>query len=248
VSPDPNAILAAVAEAAARPDARIHLSIAGGRKTMGCLAAIALSLYGRAEDRLSHVLVPTAWQGREDFFFPERPEDAHLVELAEIPFVRLRGLWRAEALDGRFAAVVEAAQRALRPPELRLDPARCEVAAGEHLLRLPPALMATLLLFAERARAGHPALAVAKEKDQALNAALARALQRCAGRAPRRGASLGRDEVRQRISRINALLRSTFGPDGEALCIRAEGRRPHTTYRLTLPPEAITIREDAHGR
>jgi CRISPR-associated protein (TIGR02584 family) len=243
-----NTILAAVAETAARPDVRIHLSIAGGRKTMGCLAAIALSLYGRPEDRLSHVLVPPEWQGREDFFFPGRPEDAHLVELAEIPFVRLRGLWRAGTLDGSFAAVVAAAQQALRPPELRLDPARREVATGCQVLPLPPALLATLLVFAERAREGLPALAVAKEDDPDLNAALARALLRCGRGASARQARLGRAELRQRISRINARLRRAFGPEGEALCIRAEGRRPHTAYRLALPPEAIAVLEDAHGR
>jgi hypothetical protein len=54
--------------------------------------------------------------------------------------------------------------------------------------------------------------------------------------------------LRQRISRINARLRRAFGPEGEALCIRAEGRRPHTAYRLALPPEAIAVLEDAHGR
>jgi CRISPR-associated protein (TIGR02584 family) len=243
-----NAILATVAEAAARPDTRIHLSIAGGRKTMGCLAAIALSLYGRAEDRLSHVLVGPEWQGREDFFFPEREEEAERVQLAEIPFVRLRGLWRAEALEGGFAAVVAAAQAALGPPELRLDAARGEVASGGRVLRLPPALFATLLLFAERARAGLPALVVAKEEDAELNAALARALERCGRAAAAVAPRLGRAELRQRLSRINARLRQAFGPEGEVLCIRAEGRRPHTAYRLALPPEAITIREDAHGR
>lgn len=43
----------------ADPDCALHVSIAGGRKTMGYYAGYALSLFGRAQDRLSHVLVAT---------------------------------------------------------------------------------------------------------------------------------------------------------------------------------------------
>ncbi|MEN8168228.1 MAG: CRISPR-associated ring nuclease Csm6, partial [Pseudomonadota bacterium] len=35
----------------------LHVSIAGGRKTMGFYLGYALSLFGRPQDRLSHVLV-----------------------------------------------------------------------------------------------------------------------------------------------------------------------------------------------
>jgi CRISPR-associated protein (TIGR02584 family) len=39
------------------PTASLHVSIAGGRKTMGFYIGYALSLFGRAQDRLSHVLI-----------------------------------------------------------------------------------------------------------------------------------------------------------------------------------------------
>ena len=41
----------------ADPESALHVSIAGGRKTMGFFLGYALSLYGRAQDKLSHVLV-----------------------------------------------------------------------------------------------------------------------------------------------------------------------------------------------
>jgi CRISPR-associated protein (TIGR02584 family) len=41
----------------ADPEASLHVSIAGGRKTMGFYLGYALSLFGRPQDRLSHVLV-----------------------------------------------------------------------------------------------------------------------------------------------------------------------------------------------
>jgi CRISPR-associated protein (TIGR02584 family) len=52
-----------VREITADPNASLHVSIAGGRKTMGFYVGCALSLFGREQDRLSHVLtavVPAA--------------------------------------------------------------------------------------------------------------------------------------------------------------------------------------------
>lgn len=48
----------------------LHVSISGGRKTMGFYAGYALSLHGRAQDRLSHVLVEEEFEFITDFFYP----------------------------------------------------------------------------------------------------------------------------------------------------------------------------------
>lgn len=50
------------------PAAALHVSIAGGRKTMGFYAGYALSLFGRPQDRLSHVLVSAEFECNPDFF------------------------------------------------------------------------------------------------------------------------------------------------------------------------------------
>lgn len=81
----------------------VHVSIAGGRKTMGYYVGYALSLFGREQDRLSHVLVEDAYEKCPDFMYPSptstiavtregTPLDLSKgkVYLAEIPFVRLR--------------------------------------------------------------------------------------------------------------------------------------------------------------
>ena len=39
------------------PDRQLHVSLAGGRKTMSFYLGYALSIFGRDDDRLSHVLV-----------------------------------------------------------------------------------------------------------------------------------------------------------------------------------------------
>jgi CRISPR-associated protein (TIGR02584 family) len=49
----------------------LHVSIAGGRKSMGFFAGYAFSLFGRTQDRLSHVLVNDPFESFPDFYFPQ---------------------------------------------------------------------------------------------------------------------------------------------------------------------------------
>ena len=87
----------------ADPDSALYCSIAGGRKTMGVYLALALQLYGRTQDRLSHVLVNDAFESVPDFYYPplqaatlKRRDGSTIstaqaiIDLAEIPFVSLR--------------------------------------------------------------------------------------------------------------------------------------------------------------
>jgi CRISPR-associated protein (TIGR02584 family) len=66
--------------------ARIHVSLAGGRKTMSFHGGAALSLFGRLHDELSHVLVhPQEFEGAPDFWFPTRAD--HFIDAAHPPGV-----------------------------------------------------------------------------------------------------------------------------------------------------------------
>lgn len=95
----------------------LHVSLAGGRKTMGFYAGYALSLFGRNQDRLSHVLVSEGYEGHPDFYYPA-PEYREIdrrdgkgvldaskarVELADIPFLRLRPLLPESVLTKRLS-------------------------------------------------------------------------------------------------------------------------------------------------
>lgn len=157
-------------------DTSLHVSIAGGRKTMGYYLGYALSLYGRAQDRLSHVLVSEPFENNRSFYYPTPypmpvtirrgdkeltydARDAH-IELAEIPFVRLRDGLPQALLAGqtRFSETVVAAQRALDPPALVLVPGRREIHAGDGMLTLSPVHFAWYWLLAERCKNGLPGL------------------------------------------------------------------------------------------
>lgn len=75
----------------ADPDSAIRCSIAGGRKTMGLAAGYAMSLFGRPQDTLSHVLASKELETSRKFF-PEPHHNAEHVVLVDIPFIRLRNL------------------------------------------------------------------------------------------------------------------------------------------------------------
>ena len=54
----------------------IHLSLAGGRKTMSAHALTALTLMGGTRDRASHTLIPSAFENNSDFWHPNhRPKE-----------------------------------------------------------------------------------------------------------------------------------------------------------------------------
>ena len=99
------------------PNIALHCSLAGGRKSMGFLLGAAIHFFGRPQDQLYHVLVSMPEIERSDASFyypPKKPEsivvfnrstgreeplvvggreimsDAVSIELAQVPFCRLR--------------------------------------------------------------------------------------------------------------------------------------------------------------
>jgi CRISPR-associated protein (TIGR02584 family) len=161
----------------AGPDTAIHLSVAGGRKSMGTLAAQAMSLVGRDQDRLSHVLVSPPFEDAPDFFFPPRRstyihvrvppsspddepkwtlEDASKakVDLAEIPFLRLGALLnrrvQARLNATSYASLVLQAQAALDEPKLFISLSATEVRASGCTFTLGHKSLAFLVALARR--------------------------------------------------------------------------------------------------
>lgn len=124
----------------------LHASLAGGRKTMTFYIGYALSLFGRPQDMLSHVLVSDGYENVPGFWFPtDDPAHRHIknrdatldasvaqVTLAPIPFVRHRRdlpqvlLQNNEGVD--FAQLVQLINLGENPDALQLEldlPAGC---------------------------------------------------------------------------------------------------------------------------
>lgn len=173
-----NTILEHIRSLTADPDNELHVSIAGGRKTMGFYLGYALTLFGRAQDRLSHVLVSEPFESCWDFFYPtpyskvintrtQGLADAReaQVTLGEIPFVSLRHGLTESVLQGgiSYAGAVEAARRSLAPPRLILDLEAKTIEAAGMRIGLEPTALALLSVFARRVLDGKPALGAPKK-------------------------------------------------------------------------------------
>ena len=253
-------IIELVRHLTADPAAQLHVSIAGGRKTMGYYLGYALSLFGRPQDHLSHVLVSEPFEGCPDFYYPTPyhrvivlrdnkladTRDAQ-VTLAEIPFVRLRDELNNRLLTGAasFGQTVAAAQRALLPPELVVDlPGRRLTAAGEPV-ELPPVELAFYSLMARRQCQGQAFVRRGADGlDQAFLAEYRQIVGDHSGEMERIEDALAQGmEVAyfdQRKSRVNGLLEEVLGrPLAAPYLIQAEGKRPKTRFGVGLAPEAI---------
>lgn len=145
----------------------LHVSIAGGRKTMGFYAGYALSLYGRAQDSMSHVLVSQEFEFATNFYYPtpyeyyvgkynsqERlnAQDAK-VFLANIPFVRLRdALPHTHPLkidSYKFSDVVEQINQANQNLSLEIDVINQSIKiSGGQPIDIPAREIAMLMWFA----------------------------------------------------------------------------------------------------
>ncbi len=248
-----------VREFTSDPGSALHVSIAGGRKTMGYYAGYALSLFGRPQDRLSHVLVSEPFESSWDFFYPTpysrviTTRDNKLadtadakVTLAEIPFVSLRGDLPTRLAKGNasFSETVNAARRALEPPTLVIDLAgRCVLASGERV-PMGPADLAFYTVFARNRVAGEQAI---RRNDPDLAAPYLAEYRQIVGEMSgdleraEEALKRGMDEnyFDQRKARTNAALEECLGTQlARVYQIHSDGQR-QGRFGLRLEPEAI---------
>lgn len=117
-----------------KPRTQVYVSLAGGRKTMSFLTGFAMSILGRPDDRLLHVLLsPDGVEGIADFGYPPRDktpgtlrrwvdgkqvlEEIDLsqvrIDLAEVPFLLLSHFIDKKEFDKlqNFEEVMRACKR-----------------------------------------------------------------------------------------------------------------------------------------
>lgn len=227
----------------------LHISLAGGRKTMGFFAGYALSLFGRVQDRLSHVLVNTPFEQMPTFFYPppqprimqtadgatQRSSAEARIDLADIPVVRLLEDLPEQMLKGdiSFSAAVKAAQGRIGPVLMEFDVPARSLRCGARDIRLPPQLYAFYLWHARRAVAlGDGAMIAWEETEKEIPAYLETYLEvlgwdDAAPELEKAGESLRfgffKDPWAERISNIHRKLRSVLGTSAaEPYCFTEE--------------------------
>ena len=246
------------------PNTIVHVSIAGGRKSMGFFAGYAMSLFARPRDSVSHVLVNDPFEANRDFFYPP-PGEKEIVNargesvssslarvmLADIPIVRLRAGLPEDLLtgDASFGLAVEEAQRTLFPSTalvLRGD-ARGIVCDGVEV-PLAPAQYAVLHWMAERAKRREapvrPRLFHAEEEFFPL---YERLFPTRPGDIERARKAIRSDEdflkyFQEKRSQIGAALVKKLGRTQAArFRIVTFGKRPFVNYALSLGADDIQL-------
>lgn len=240
----------------------LHVSIAGGRKSMGFFAGYALSLFGRTQDRLSHVLVNDPFESLPDFFFPpaqgkvlnsrnNRPvhTSSARIMLADIPFVRLRRGIPSKLQDRKvsFHETVEEVQAGLRFVSLTFDLPRKSVCCGGKWIKLPPALFAFYLWLARRhvTTSGngtihwqeadhHEFLEVYAEVAGSMSASLEKTKQ-----VLRNG--FDRHFFEEKKAKINSKLEKQIPLEASFYQIATFGMKPYKKYGLKLTPDQIAL-------
>lgn len=250
------------------PERALHVSIAGGRKTLGFYAGYALSLLGRGQDRLSHVLVNEPFEGNAAFFYPPpssrvlildktRPVETSeaRIDLAYIPFVRLRHGLPASLVDRdmRFSEVVRIADHQFGPPQVRIDLLAGTVRCGGLDVAMRPMSLAVYAALAQRVVEGSGALPTRDiSSPHFANHVIEhyRRIARLDQWAPRltqlRGHLLdsadAADWFREHVSRANRAI-SAAARGQPTYLVQKGGPKNQRRYGLALAPEAIRFHE-----
>ena len=154
---------------------RLHISIAGGRKTMSSYAQAAISIFGRNQDELTHVLVdPPEFEYCREFFWPgqtpknvmvsvkdaktgkihteQRSAQEAQVTLVPSPFIRMGFILSEDAFPGgkvEYEKVIEQVQLGLEEDRLILHCNSNELQlGGNYRIALPPQPFAFYRLLA----------------------------------------------------------------------------------------------------
>ena len=243
--------------------ASVYVSLAGGRKTMSFFVGYALSLFGRTQDSLSHVLVSEPFENNRDFFYPTQfprtifnslgePLDASeaKIAMANIPFVRLRNGLPESLLVGKsgYSETVRAAQQRIVPPiSVSFDVKSRKLILGGVPISLPPLLLSVYLWLAKRC--------VGKENPvrPGVNATAEEFLKihkRVAGGTGDYDKAVSalkhRDDFlpyfQEKRSLINKSIKTELGSVmADPYLIESIVKRLDTRYHLKLAPEQITL-------
>ncbi len=168
-------ILQIIARFVREDDTEIHVSLAGGRKTMSAHALLALTLLGRPQDGASHVLVsPLEFEDNPEFWHPDQagglirrklrpgedraavspsldPKTA-LVTLVPTPTPLMRYEVKSAAIDALrlvdLVAELNLAAELSRNPQVRLITGANTICVGDVERKLNPKSFAVYRLIA----------------------------------------------------------------------------------------------------
>ena len=244
----------------------LHVSIAGGRKTMGFYAGYALSLYGRPQDHLSHVLVSEEYESLPDFFYPTpsmkevyssrllRSFDASKAEvwLADIPFVRLRHHLPEKTLlhKAKFSEVVERIALATGDIRVVIDIKKQTLFVNSVPCKLAARELAFYVWFVKQLSTANSTLrmpvegeSIAEYRDAFLMEYKLIKGEMAATEAIESTLTKGMDKsfFEQRLTAVRKAFKETYGEEVAKRLAIINTKRGQSNYGLTLTAKQIEI-------
>ncbi len=231
----------------------IHVSLAGGRKSMGFYIGYALSLFGRAQDSMSHILVDEKYEFSKDFFYPSKDseEEQKAVWLADIPFVRMGVGYSPSKLadDQSYQQAVTLTQTAVSDFKITLNiPESTLDCSGFATIKLQPNELSIYQLMIELAKKGevfsvHYEISNSCDWEEFSDDYLA--LQKKYGRENDDFTEMDKKKILQKVRECSSKLKkqledNNLGPYTDNFGILSNKGK---SYQLSIKPENITIIE-----
>ncbi|MDO3386623.1 CRISPR-associated ring nuclease Csm6 [Gilvimarinus sp. SDUM040013] len=244
----------------------VHTVISGARTALGFYLGYAMSLYGRMDDRLSHVWVHPEFEKHPSFFYPHRdsrtiyslssPEKAleasqAAVELVDIPFVRLRYGLTNQQIEAplSFTDLIQTVQKRVKTPELVFATKSNKVFADGHEVPMPPSTFSWFLWLALRhVDYPHPDNLI-KANDATLALEYLDVYKSIVGEMSYEyetaseilSQGIEREYIWEKNSRIKKNLKCVLGERADIYDVASFSSRPNTLYGLDIKRSHIRI-------
>jgi CRISPR-associated protein (TIGR02584 family) len=253
-------------------DVRLIASIAGGRKTMSALLFSVMSLLGKEDDLITHILVNEPFEARSlkpRFYFPPAEPVTHQgtdrdgrpisvssnqanIQLGKIPFVALRNLFERDLKKKQtYSRLVQECQSKVhqfsrQSIRLELRRSRREIRVNGHPISLSMLQHLVLLFLAENAIAAKPAPEKFSSALEPLAEFAAKLRKTCCvhdGNDTRDQAVLPSDFDYQRLRKVLDELRAKVRSATPQTAALVDYLPVKGRFTLDLPPASITLRD-----
>ena len=251
---------------------RLVASIAGGRKTMSALLFSVMSLLGKEDDLITHILINEPFESRglkPRFYFPPDKPVNHIlagregkpisissekanVQLGRIPFVALRNLFERDLKKKQsYGRLVQECQRtanehARKTVRLAIRRSRHEIHINDRPLTLSVLQHLLLLFLAENAVAQKPVLRKFADAIQPLGHFAEQMRKKCVaedGNDIRDDAHLPEDFDDQRLRKVLDEIKTKLRSAGGQAAALVALLPVKGRFSLDLSPASIALRD-----
>lgn len=248
----------------ADPQSCLYASLSGGRRTMTYYMGYAMSLFGRSQDRLTHVLIEDEYFFNKQFYYPppyskiiqcdngKQVDSAQIiVTLADLPFIRLRDTLPTELFTGKqkFTDLIAAAQAQIIQPTVSFNWAHKTLKCSGKLIKMPPLQLVFYVWMLERCLLQKEPVRWFSTETPSLQTQILRIYRQLYGETGHfekieraLAEELNQAWFDEHKSKTNSLLRKQLQlTEATHYLIHSHGKKPNTCFGLVLNAHSIDL-------